>query len=74
MNSKRPSRLDLDVPEPLKDLPRFGFSSSVASTREESARTDVLYGIGSLQELQVALTRQSAPAMPLSRPRSRSKS
>jgi len=48
-------RNDLKVPDFLKALPVYFVKRGMASSREESARRDILWGVRSLEELSQRL-------------------
>jgi hypothetical protein len=67
---KRRSELDLqgrEVPASLAKLPRFAITPSRASTREQGARSDVAFGVRSIDDLLDRVGRGFAdPNPPLS--------
>jgi len=47
----RPDFQDREVPPSLERLPRFAFTSSRASSREQSARSDIAFGVRNAEDL-----------------------
>jgi hypothetical protein len=57
MSSKKPTFHDKAMPSSLEGLPRFGITPKSTSSREESERSDLAFGIRSLRDLDKEFAR-----------------
>ncbi|MFO1081635.1 MAG: hypothetical protein U1E23_13530 [Reyranellaceae bacterium] len=55
------------LPDDLKDLPRFRVTSSPAFTRKDKERSDIAFGVNSLDDLQDRLKEGFATPLPASK-------
>jgi hypothetical protein len=65
MESKKP----VPLPPSLADLPRFGTTSTSSSSRKDNERTDVAFGVNSMDDLVEKMKRGFA-SEPTKTPRS----
>ncbi|MDF0522483.1 hypothetical protein P0R31_35170 [Bradyrhizobium yuanmingense] len=56
-STKKPTFHDKAIPSSLEDLPRFGITPKSTSSREDSERPDIAYGVRSLRDLYNEFTR-----------------
>jgi hypothetical protein len=56
-SSKRPTFYDKSVPPSLTDLPRFSVTPTRTSSRSDSERPDIAYGVRSLRDLDKEFAR-----------------
>jgi hypothetical protein len=73
-SSKKPTFHDKAMPSSLSDLPRFGITPKRTSSRSDSERLDVAFGVRTLRDLDNEVARGFAdPDRPKPSPRGPSK-
>lgn len=56
-STRRPTFHDKPVPSSLKDLPRFSVTPTRTSSRSDSERADIAFGVRSLHDLDKEFAR-----------------